>query len=96
MNVKADPASNHQSLAGKPHPDARLTRAELARALTEAGFPTKAATLATKASRGGGPPYRYWGSRAIYSWADGLAWAMSRLSTRRGSTSEHATNCRDQ
>src|SRR5262245_46881544 len=38
--------------------DALLTRDRLAEALTEAGYPTKAKTLATKASRGGGPPYR--------------------------------------
>ena len=35
--------------------DALLTRERLADALTEAGYPIKAATLATKASRGGPP-----------------------------------------
>jgi hypothetical protein len=47
-------------------PDALLTREQLAAALTEAGYPTKPKTLATKASRGGGPPYRSFGTRAIY------------------------------
>lgn len=36
--------------------DALLTRAAIAEALTNEGFPTRPATLATKATRGGGPP----------------------------------------
>jgi hypothetical protein len=68
--------------------DARLTRDGLAEALTEAGFPTSAKTLATKASRGGGPPFRKFGPRAIYTWGDGLQWAEARLSAPRRSTSE--------
>jgi len=39
------------------HPDALLTRDQTAAALTARGFPIKAKTLSTKASRGGGPPY---------------------------------------
>ena len=39
-------------------PDALLTRSETAAALTAAGFPVRAATLATKATRGGGPAFR--------------------------------------
>jgi hypothetical protein len=42
-------------------PDALLTRGRTAEALTEAGFPIKAKTLATKASRGGGPRYSKFG-----------------------------------
>ena len=42
-------------------PDARLTRNAIAAALTEAGYPIRPATLATKASRGGGPPFRRFG-----------------------------------
>ena len=68
--------------------DARLTRDGLAEALTEAGFPTSAKTLATKASRGGGPPFRKFGPRAIYTWGDALQWAEARLSAPRRSTSE--------
>jgi hypothetical protein len=68
--------------------DALLTRDGLAEALTEAGFPTSAKTLATKASRGGGPPFRKFGPRAIYRWGDGLQWAEARLSAPRRSTSE--------
>jgi hypothetical protein len=45
-----------------PHnPNALLRRKQAAEALTAAGFPTSAATLATKASRGGGPTYRLFG-----------------------------------
>ena len=43
--------------------------------LTEAGFPVTEATLATKATRGGGPPFQKFGSRALYRWADALLWA---------------------
>jgi hypothetical protein len=68
--------------------DALLTRDRLAEALTEAGFPTRAKTLATKASSGGGPPFRKFGPRAIYKWGDALKWAQARLSEPRRSTSE--------
>ena len=70
------------------HADARLTRRNTAAALTEAGFPVKEATLATKATRGGGPPYQRFGSRALYRWGDALLWAKGRLSAPRTSTSE--------
>jgi hypothetical protein len=69
-------------------PDARLTRNATAAALTEAGFPVKPATLATKATRGGGPPFQRFGSRPLYKWADALRWAQSRLSPPISSTSE--------
>src|SRR5882724_9988461 len=68
--------------------DALLTRDQTAAALTEAGFPVKPKTLATKATRGGGPPYRLFGARPLYRWGDSLAWAQSRLSEPRYSTSE--------
>jgi hypothetical protein len=69
-------------------PDTRLTRDALAVALSEAGFPIKAATLATKATRGGGPPFQRFGTRPLYKWADALRWAESRLSRPIHSTSE--------
>jgi hypothetical protein len=69
-------------------PDARLTRSATAAALTAAGFPIKAATLATKATRGGGPPFQRFGSRPLYRWADALQWAQSRLTPTMQSTSE--------
>jgi hypothetical protein len=69
-------------------PNARLTRKATAEALTEAGFPIKAGTLSTKATRGGGPPYELFGPRALYRWGDSLRWAQSRLSLPVSSTSE--------
>jgi hypothetical protein len=69
-------------------PDALLTRRATANALTEAGYPMKPTTLATKATRGGGPPYRRFGAVALYSWGDALEWAQSRLSAPIRSTSE--------
>jgi hypothetical protein len=50
--------------------DALLTRAKTADALSEVGFPISEAPLATKATRGGGPPYQRFGSRALYRWGD--------------------------
>jgi hypothetical protein len=71
-------------------PNAWLGRKETAEALTEAGFPVKPATLTTKASRGGGPPYQLFGPRALYRWGTSLEWAQSRLSAPRRSAAEHA------
>ncbi|MGH7120238.1 MAG: hypothetical protein ACREFP_14830 [Acetobacteraceae bacterium] len=68
--------------------DALLTRPQAAAALSEAGFPTAPKTLSTKASRGGGPPFRRWGRKPLYRWGDCLAWAQSRLSLPIGSTSQ--------
>ena len=68
--------------------DTLLTRDMAAAALTEAGYPVKSKTLATKATRGGGPPYRLFGVRPLYRWGDALAWAQARLSAPRRSTSE--------
>ena len=65
-----------------------LRRKATAEALTAAGFPVTEKTLATKAVRGGGPPYQTFGRTVLYRWADVLAWAEGRLSPPRGSTSE--------
>jgi hypothetical protein len=70
------------------NPDTLVTRRRGAEALTEAGYPTACATLATLACRGGGPPYQRYGSRVVYRWGDLLAWAQSRLSAPVRSTSE--------
>jgi hypothetical protein len=67
---------------------ALLTRDQTAAALAAAGFPVKSKTLATKASRGGGPPYWLFGPRVLYRWEDALKWAQERLSAPRRSTSE--------
>jgi hypothetical protein len=68
--------------------DTLLGRADAARTLTEAGFRISSATLATKATRGGGPPYRLFGGRPLYRWGDALAWARGRLSEPVTNTSE--------
>jgi hypothetical protein len=52
-----------------------LSRAETAAALTAAGYRIKETTLATKACRGDGPPYRVVNRRALYRWSDALDWA---------------------
>jgi hypothetical protein len=43
--------------------DTLLTRDQTALALTEAGFPVRSATLATKACHGGGPVFKLFGAR---------------------------------
>lgn len=68
--------------------DAMLTRRVTAEALTEAGYPTAESTLATMATRGGGPLYQLYGRKPLYRWADALEWAQARLSKPIRSTSE--------
>lgn len=68
--------------------DVLLTRADVASALSEAGFPVSAATLATKAVRGGGPPYQLFGRKPLYRWGVALEWAKARLSRPVTNTSE--------
>jgi len=46
--------------------------------------------LATCATRGGGPPFSKYGSRVIYRWGDGLAWALSKMTPPRPTSAEHA------
>jgi hypothetical protein len=72
------------------NPDAILTRTQTGAALRAAGFPIADKSLATRASRGGGPPYRRFGARVLYRWGDALAWAEARLSPPINSTSEAA------
>ena len=71
-----------------PDPDKLLTRDQAAEALTEAGYPTSSSTLATKATRGGGPVMRKFGPRVLYRWDDLLLWAQSKTSEPRRTTSE--------
>lgn len=77
-------------------PDRLLTRVDCAAALTAAGFPTSPKTLATKASRGGGPPFRRWGSKPLYTWGTSLSWAKARLGPPIRSTSEANAAPQDQ
>jgi hypothetical protein len=69
-------------------PETQLRRADVAEASTANGFPIKAKTLATMASRGGGPPFQLWGRIPLYTWGPYLDWAKGRLSEPRSSTSE--------
>jgi hypothetical protein len=69
-------------------PDALLRRHEAAAALTAAGYPVARATLATRAVRGGGPPFRRFGRVPLYRWGDLLHWAEGRTSAPMRSTSE--------
>jgi hypothetical protein len=69
-------------------PEALLTRRVMAQALTEAGFPITKTTLATRATRGGGPPYRKFGPKPLYPWGLGLEWARAKLGPVISSTSE--------
>ena len=70
------------------NPDALLRRNEVARALTDSGYPTATSTLAWLASMGGGPIFSKYGRFPVYRWGDALDWAVSRLSRPVKSTSE--------
>lgn len=63
--------------------EALLTRDATAAALTASGFPVKPKTLATKATRGGGPPFMAFGKRVLYRWGSTLKWAKEQLSAPR-------------
>lgn len=56
------------------------TRRQSAEWLTANGYPITAGYLAKLATVGGGPTYRIFGNRAIYSTAELLEWAENRLS----------------
>ena len=69
-------------------PNLLLTRDATAVALTKSGYPTSPKTLATMATRGGGPRFHRFGPRVLYRWRDALDWAEKRLSAPMCSTSE--------
>jgi len=69
-------------------PDAMLTRDKSAEALSKLGYPVTKATLATLASRGGGPLYHRFGKRVLYRWDNLVNWAEARCSAPRSSSSE--------
>jgi hypothetical protein len=68
--------------------DTPFRRAEAAAYLTRLGYPTATATLAKLASTGGGPTFRSFGRVPLYRPEDLLAWAESRTSAPRRSTSD--------
>ena len=51
-------------------PETLLRRRPSADGLTEAGYPISEKTLATMASRGGGPPFHLFGRYSLYWWGD--------------------------
>jgi hypothetical protein len=69
--------------------DARLTRCQAAKALTDCGIPVSPKTLSTKASRGGGPPYQLFGKIALYTWSDLVDWALAEMGEPARTASEH-------
>jgi hypothetical protein len=69
-------------------PEALLRRDATAAALTEAGFHTSPKTLASLATRGGGPKFRKFGKYPVYRWGDALQWARAKLSPPVSSTAE--------
>ena len=73
-----------------------LNRIEAAHYCSLRGFKTSPATLATLASRGGGPRYIYFGKRPLYTQADLDDWITSRSSAKVKNTSErYAVSDRD-
>lgn len=81
--------------AGQASPCALINRAQCAKLLSEAGYPTSRHTLASLASRGGGPLYRKYGRVVVYRWSDALDWAQARLGAFRSTASEGAYLNRD-
>ena len=67
-----------------------MRRPEAAEFLADHGFPTTKNTLQKYATTGGGPVYRIFGNRALYTPEDLLDWADAKLSAPRRSTSEAA------
>jgi hypothetical protein len=69
-----------------------LDRKSAAKFLTDTGFPTAQRQLEKLACLGGGPVYRLYGRRALYSPSDLIAWAEARTSAPRSHTSEASAN----
>ena len=57
-----------------------LTRPEAAAFLAERGFPVTKGSLQKLASVGGGPRYRIFGNKALYSAVELIEWAESPCS----------------
>lgn len=65
-----------------------MSRREAAEYLTARGLTVSHTTLQKWATTGGGPTYRRFGRRAVYSPSDLDAWAESKLTAPMRSTSE--------
>jgi hypothetical protein len=86
-------AGNQEAAMANFSPDAMFTRDKGAVALSDLGYPVTKATLATLASRGGGPLYRRFGKRVLYRWCDLVDWAEARCGAVRRSSSEADAAC---
>lgn len=64
-----------------------LTRAEAAEYITQMGAQTSKNTLQKFATVGGGPVYRRFGNKAIYTRADLDEWISAKMSAPMRSTS---------
>lgn len=64
-----------------------LLRTEAASYVSERGLPLSPKTLQKWATTGGGPVFRKFGSRVVYTPEDLDAWIATRLSSPRTSTS---------
>lgn len=69
-----------------------LTRAEAAGYLNERGLPITKNTLQKMATTGGGPVYRLFGTRTVYTASDLDAWVEQKLEPPRRSTSGDTTS----
>lgn len=63
-----------------------LSREEAAQYLTELGLRTAKGTLQKWVTTGGGPAYRRFGKRAVYTVGDLDAWADTKLGASRFSS----------
>jgi hypothetical protein len=71
--------------------EARFTRPQAAKVLTACGLPCSPKTLASQATRGGGPEYQRFGKFVSYTGANLAAWARAKLGKPASSASEHRT-----
>jgi hypothetical protein len=83
--AKAIPSVELKSWLDKLTPETRLNRTAASVALKAKGFGVSRATLASLASRGGGPRYQRFMGQVTYQWGDLLRWAESRAECRGGS-----------
>ncbi|BCO32881.1 hypothetical protein TspCOW1_29840 [Thiohalobacter sp. COW1] len=63
-----------------------LTREQSAQYLTDRGLPVSRNTLQKWATTGGGPRYRRFGNRAVYTVEDLNEWVEEKLSPPRSSS----------
>ena len=71
----------------------RRDRKQASQFLTEQGYKIAPATLAKLACIGGGPTFVSFGRRPLYLESDLLAWAQSRTTGPRRSTSDPGETC---